>query len=331
MKVLAKPLASSTNPYNTQLYNALEKLGVKAFNAGGVRLLWGRFQIFHVHWPDRVFYMKGPRWVHLLLLRIYFLVMKLRGMRIVYTMHNVWPKNAVSERHISEYYSILNSFLDGVIVPKREDLTLAEELFPHAKVVQIPLGVLSPCEDRDTSVYSKLALDPSQFREQLFIPGIQERTKRTEVTLRVLVNAGLADRVVVVGHFPDAQYYLDLCREFECKGITIKNCFLSEAEFMELLSAASCVIASQIGGSNSGIALMCVAIGQVCICATSEIAASVRDEYGTDLIYSLEALDYFDEVLSAARQNDPEKKSDRNSIDEVAAETVEFFRKVYGA
>src|SRR5437879_12899485 len=56
MRILAWPAfrPDTGNPYNALLYGAVERRGAEVDEFTPRRLLSGRYDVWHIHWPDRI-------------------------------------------------------------------------------------------------------------------------------------------------------------------------------------------------------------------------------------------------------------------------------------
>jgi glycosyltransferase involved in cell wall biosynthesis len=99
MKILALPAFKNRreNPYNAALYTALEKNpGVSVAEFTNARLLFWRWDILHIHWPDAPLHRRGAPGaaLHTFLLIARVLWAKLLGAKIVWTVHNLRSHHA---------------------------------------------------------------------------------------------------------------------------------------------------------------------------------------------------------------------------------------------
>jgi beta-1,4-mannosyltransferase len=91
LRVLAWPAYHRDNPYNWLLYSHLAQCGVSTDEFSPRRLLLGRYDIFHLHWPD---YQLSVRRTSSALVRTAYLFALLywarwRRIRLVWTVHNL--------------------------------------------------------------------------------------------------------------------------------------------------------------------------------------------------------------------------------------------------
>ena len=92
--------ARAKNPYTWLLYTHLAELGVQVHDFSPTRALRGRYDVLHVHWPDKAL---NARWLAgravgaaaaLALIDI----ARARGARIVWTAHNAHPHESRHRR-----------------------------------------------------------------------------------------------------------------------------------------------------------------------------------------------------------------------------------------
>jgi beta-1,4-mannosyltransferase len=91
LRVLGWPAFRFPNPYNSLLYDAVRARGVRVDEFSPRRLLSGRYDVWHVHWPERFF--NDPSYLSALgrstALLLLMKAARLVGTRIVWTVHNL--------------------------------------------------------------------------------------------------------------------------------------------------------------------------------------------------------------------------------------------------
>src|SRR5690606_26402350 len=91
MRILAFPAFSNeaTNPYQSLLYTPMGKERIYEFTHK--RAFFDRFDVIHLHWPD--LYIRSPNLFQklkkLFLLTAIVVWNKLRGVKIIWTVHNL--------------------------------------------------------------------------------------------------------------------------------------------------------------------------------------------------------------------------------------------------
>lgn len=330
LRIMAKP-RFNTNPHIVDLYTHMQDLGCEIAPFSLMKLFLWRPQILHIHWPDRIFYWRLPPAIALLSLLLLIFATKLLRIKVVYTCHNFLPKNKVPRHWIKTYFWMLQRLVDLVISPRGSMVPRLEKIFSRSKVIFIPLGVVPVDGARKKSILGELGLT-DYIGKYAFIPGIQEATKRTEVAIKMLRALRSDLRIVVCGGFPDKTYLVHLQQFFQEDGqIQIVDRFLEKSELYCLMENSQFNVASQLGGTNSGVALLSLALRRPCFCATLGVARSVRKDYNSNLIWPLKDLKnpiVWNAISIQETAADQEVGMD---IKWVAGELVQEFQKLVGS
>lgn len=110
LRVLAWPAHSNAhrNPYQHLLYSAIERSpGVEVIEFGARELLRAtRLSVFHVHWPDAFLAANGSVvfWLRLVLLKCAVLIARLRGARVIWTVHNAQREHQRNGRLMARWF-----------------------------------------------------------------------------------------------------------------------------------------------------------------------------------------------------------------------------------
>jgi beta-1,4-mannosyltransferase len=147
MKIIAWPARKweRTNPYTALLYAGLERAGVRVDECTVPRLLAGKYSVWHIHWPE--YALTGPTRLYArargrALLGLMDLVRR-RGTRVVWTVHNLKPHDHFSGRSDPAFWDAFTSRLDAYISLTEMGKGLAEERFPALRALPgfvIPIG-----------------------------------------------------------------------------------------------------------------------------------------------------------------------------------------------
>jgi glycosyltransferase involved in cell wall biosynthesis len=125
MKVIMLPDYSQNNPYQRELVNALEKIGVHVTLCNFsilplLRAIWlfGRPDILHLHWTDG--FIVAANWPKTILKTFRFLielfVVKILGVKVVWTVHNLSNHEKINSTYETFVNRFLIRFYDQVIV-----------------------------------------------------------------------------------------------------------------------------------------------------------------------------------------------------------------------
>ena len=158
MRVLALPAYKrrALNPFQALLYDEVSKLNVEVRDWSFWRALWQPCDIWHLHHPDTVIF---PRriWqsaIETTLLRVLLSWARLRGIRIVWTVHDLDSSDGVHPRIERWFWSFFLSRLDAFICLTEAGRELALKRFPALNSLPsyiIPHGDFSPAYPNDIS------------------------------------------------------------------------------------------------------------------------------------------------------------------------------------
>lgn len=146
MKILAKPKHGKINRRNNFLYRHIENSGVQVVDFDNSFSIFYSYDIFHMHWPDRI--MLG-NWLTILvkaiLLTVLLTFLKLRGCRVVWTVHNPNFKHSKTRFGCRLFVLIIRNLVDGFIFTSNYSKKLITRAFKidnsRTKNCVIPLGL----------------------------------------------------------------------------------------------------------------------------------------------------------------------------------------------
>ena len=104
---------------NVQIAIRLEAAGHRVLEWSVVNILFGSYDILHIHWPERVLSVRSKTLaiIRMLLLFGALTVIRLRGKKIVWTSHNTKSHDGFHPRLERIYQNCFSLFLNGVCVP----------------------------------------------------------------------------------------------------------------------------------------------------------------------------------------------------------------------
>ena len=118
MRIVAYPaFANKINPYNGLLYKNVLPMVEDVAEYHPWRLIRGRIDIVHVHWPDLIVTGRNPIraafrvWQFLARLVEY----KMRGAKIIWTVHNTAPHDKTFQPLAACFWSAFLCMVDGLI------------------------------------------------------------------------------------------------------------------------------------------------------------------------------------------------------------------------
>jgi beta-1,4-mannosyltransferase len=136
MRVLLFPNDKSKagNPYCNLLYGNMEKLGagvvsIEPFTP--MRALLGRYDVFHLHWPEYYLSASALKALAGTLGLLFFVAwLRFRGTRIVWTAHNLRSHNRRYPKAESWFWRMLTPMFDGYITLSESSARLVRAEFP---------------------------------------------------------------------------------------------------------------------------------------------------------------------------------------------------------
>lgn len=118
IKILVKPYHLKYNPYTRLYYDDLvSKYDVKVIPYGFLNL-FRRVDIFHIHWPESMLNEKKTIKKLFKLIKFFLILnyMKLRGVKILWTAHNLRPHARNTSYSLENiFYNKWLKFIDGIL------------------------------------------------------------------------------------------------------------------------------------------------------------------------------------------------------------------------
>lgn len=272
MRILAFP--KSGIAYNECFYRAVEKAGVTVVDgvlSGG--WLFDNVRSgdwIHLHWPSFAYARKEGlaakvywflRFVALLLLA------RMRGARIAWTAHNLWPHDRDRYPVIDVLGRYLVIWMSAVIfVHGGEALRMLGARFPRArsKATVIPHGnwieyYTKTCT-RDTA-RRHLGIDVSSY-VFLFV-GLAKPYKNLDGLIRAFNCLDGDALLIIAGRFPDSAYYEEITRLAQGnRRIAIHARFVPDDEIQYYLVASDAVVLPYREVLTSGAAILAMSFGR---------------------------------------------------------------------
>lgn len=138
MRIIASPgiRANHKNPYTRLLYQPMLELGVEVLEATPARVFFGKnISVWHLHWPDGALNYPSTPKVTFKLFKIFCQLYwaKVRGIRIVWTAHNLRAHEQLHPRLEAWFWRRFISCVDGVISLSETGRRLSFKTFPCLK------------------------------------------------------------------------------------------------------------------------------------------------------------------------------------------------------
>jgi beta-1,4-mannosyltransferase len=278
-RVLMSPGPEISNPFISLLIRNLDA-DVEVITFSWREAFLGRYDVLHVHWPDALLRAPTPmrRVLKYLQLRALLTRNRFRGIRQVWTVHNLTPHEAgggLRARALSVWES---SCTDKVFLSQ-------------AASAQVPTDVGTVIKHGD---YRDIR-DAHREREVLAVTGdlLLFGLLRPYKGIESLVDAISGQhslRLRILGR-PEPSSYADSLRQraASVEGVQLDFGRVEDAELVEAITAAEIVVLPYQKIYNSGAALMALTLGRPIIVTDSATMRELRDEVGREWVYCLDA------------------------------------------
>lgn len=295
LRVLGWPAYSNRReqPYNALLYSSMEQHGIQVAEASVARVLSGRYDVLHLHWPDRR--VRSARLTDAVL-RSAGLIALLdiahqRRMKVVWTVHNLAAHEGVKREWLERrYWDALTSRLDGFICLSESGVPAARQrhpnlehipgfVIPHGHVHGVYPDVLTRDQARATLGIADGAAVIAvigQVRAYKNIPQLMTAFRSLERDDAVLLVAGrarpesLRDRIVEMAR-GDSRIRLDLR-------------FVPDDEVQLHLRAADLVVLNYREILNSGSALLALSFDRPLLVPRKGAMADLERSVGAEWV-----------------------------------------------
>ncbi|GGE98757.1 glycosyltransferase [Mycetocola zhadangensis] len=361
LRVEAEPAFRTrhANPYNARLYSAMSPIDVDVRDLSYVRLLLRRTDIVHLHWPDLTF-LSGPRrWRQVARLALFFSflrVARLRGTRLMWTVHNISSHENRSTPGIRAWYSrLLLGNVDGILALTTDGVSAARAAYPELD--SVPAFVTPHGDYRDSYDFgvskaqarsalgvrlpedATVLLSIGQIRSYKNVPHLVDVFARRAVRVaagpepdtgpgEILAIAGkpadgvLRDAIVASASHSDA-VVLDLA-------------FLADERLATWLRAADVVVLPYSRIQNSGSAVLALSADRPVVVSAIGAMTELQQQVGADWVFTFDGeltADVLDDVAVWLRDTDRGESPDLSALawPAIAAQTLAAYRAVVGA
>lgn len=274
----AWPRFGETNPRNTIMYDYLVEHSVDVADIKNNPFEILKIKIIHLHWPEKAFSTQNTivSWCKIFLFTVLIGFLRVRGVKIYYTVHNDYKKD-ISRKYVQRLFEII--FLQNVdlfLIPSRKSLnSLPKKIIRNKKWKLLPLGLYPRLYDRK---------DVPQKKYHLII-GRLTRKKNIVATINRICNVQ-TETLRVVGSPEDEGYAAELRSLSELySNLELDFRFLTDDEFqLEIASAQSVIIDYDDGNLNSGVATMAMTLNTPLFISDREMRKDVSRLYGVECL-----------------------------------------------
>lgn len=278
--------------YNEPLYSAVESLGLtvrEGIWSGSWMLREMRAgDVMHLHWPSFLYYDARSRRRTLIgLLRFVTLltILRARGVRIVWTAHNLYPHDGGRGLWV---HRVARKFVvriaEAVLVhgPSAARIVQDELGVPPRKLREIPhghwIGYYPDAVTRDEA-RSRLGIDPAAY-VYAFV-GTCKPYKNLEELLRAFARQPADTLLLVVGNFQSPAYLArirQLVAELGADRVGLEPRFIDDAEMQLYHRAADAVVIPYREILTSGSAMLALSFGRPVVVPRLGALVDVVDE-----------------------------------------------------
>ncbi|WP_394542408.1 glycosyltransferase family 4 protein [Priestia aryabhattai] len=254
------PKNNAGNKYNELLSNSVENSGVKVENFTKRKILkMKKNDVLHLHWPSFAYRgnSKLTTFIKSLLLINMFFYLKIKGINIVWTIHNLWPHSTGKRLWDFVMRRLIIKLCNKVILMGRSESEIIKSNLniPHNKICFIPHGHYK-------GVYSSSGTD---VRKDLSIPdenfvfgflGQVSPYKGVEDLLRAFKEMPNANINLIIAGRVSKDFNKDIFKEVNDSRICLKLHFIEDDQIVDYLNAFDCMVLPYKKVTTSGSAIL---------------------------------------------------------------------------
>jgi beta-1,4-mannosyltransferase len=329
------------NPYTKLLYEAVQSFCVEVEDFSPWKALWRRYDIFHAHWPE--YYVVHPNPMKAVLGTVGVLScmcwMRLRGTRVVWTVHNLRSHNFPRPRLERLYWRLFPRLVDGFVALTPAGRDQAREHFPRLRNLPgfvMPLGNYVDAYPNDiTREDARRRLEVDQHQPMVLFIGIIAKYKNVPGLARAF--RGVPDqeaRLVIAGRFNSDEDEASTRQSAEGDSrIRIDSGYVDANDLQVYLNAADLVVLPFREILNSASALLALAFGRPVLVPALGAMPELQATFGVDWVRLYEGEMSPDILMAAlAWSRQPNKSTLRHAASlewaEIGRKTVEAYRAI---
>lgn len=287
LRVLAWPIDSS-NPYTALLYAQMEPHArVDEFSPF---MLVHRYDVWHVHWPESLLNIRNPALAAFKLSAFLAMIdlIRLRGGRIVWTVHNLKAHDALHPRLEAGFWPRFIARVDGLISLSETGLRMALERFPDLRL--LPAAIIPHGHYRD--LYPCGAIDaraelgiPADARVILFFGGMRAY-KNVHALVRAFRNVRDANAFLLIAGSPaDAALSESIAKQAAGDHrVRLTLQFIERDRVGSFFAAADLVVLPYRHILNSGAALLALSFNRPVLVPDLGSMCDLKADFGGDWV-----------------------------------------------
>ena len=300
----------------------------------------GRYDIFHLHWPE--YYLNAPRWKAIIgIPGVLFFVtwLRLRGARVVWTIHNLHSHTRRYPRVERWFWRILTPLLDGYIGLSDSTVRQACELYPALQSIPgsvIPHGHYQGIYQSEISragARQKLGISMDST-VLLFFGGIVPY-KNVPRLIQTFRDSSLESTILVVaGLAPDPGDKLQVTEAARGdKRIQLHLRWIRAEEVQVFFAAADLVVCPFSEITNSGSVVLALSFGKPVVVPSLGALSELQQQVGSDWVRTYQGNFTCDKLASGvawAKETARGLRPDLAGLEwrNIAYNTVAFFSRL---
>lgn len=271
IRVLAWPARRkrADNPYSYLVQESTSHHDVETSELTPGTLLRPGWDVIHVHWPDLVL-LRGRAFRQAVTGSALLAILKLhrlRGTKLVWTIHNLGPHEVRAKRVAHWFMSSFVRQVDGAISPSHAGLSAAIETYPHLEKVKstvVPIGTyVGEYAKAPSKATARRRIDiPDSARVFLAFGQIREY-KNLPYLVRLFVESSDENDVLIVAGPPKEPKEVTRMKEI-AEGdprVRIMAERIPDDDVPTLFAAADCFVAPFSNILNSSSVLLALSFG----------------------------------------------------------------------
>jgi len=315
MEVAFIPYWGRHNPYQDSLGKSLESLGIGVIkgelNDVFHKIIFGRLKvdILHLHWLPS-FRWKPVRLFKLILFVLKLVILRILGVKIVWTAHNLNSHESVSPDADRLVAKIIAKLANAVIVHSKTAKTKVISAFNlknHKKIIVIPHGNFIAQYDNSidrASARSQMGVADSKL-VLLFLGKIRPYKGILQLidAFKTLQRDGLDSELIIAG-LPMNEDFSNCIREriAGSKGLQYKPGFVPQDEIQIYMNASDVAVFPYREILTSGAVILAMSFARACVAPKLGCVRDILDDNGA-FLYEPEEKDGLLNALKAACAN----------------------------
>jgi beta-1,4-mannosyltransferase len=268
---------------------------------------FGRADVIHLNFPEHAATEKRSfttALVHSVAMVLMMAVHRLRGGRVIWTVHDVKPLRAQYPRLAAIYMATVRKLVDGYIFLSRSSRRVFEEHFAipsDAKVLEA-WHPFFPTASRDQAGRAKLRAELGLSDDDYVVGLLGDQKPYKNVTAVARLPLSLSDgrRVVpLIAGRADKMGAVDFAQLLDGRPFVRVNRRLDDEELEAYIAASDVVFLPYLHGWNSGMAMLVLSCGQRVLSSDLPIFEELSEDYGKDKVTALR-LDGDDSAIAKA-------------------------------